>query len=683
MEGVHIMDKEKNIKEVKHAVKKDVKKDAKHEAGKKESKSHESKHHEVKNEAKKHGSNHEMKKSHESRNSSRNESKNESRAHQHGGRKHDGKKHDFKGKNESKNDAFNKNEGHKSEPAVKREMKHVTVSDGTLKMVALSGAEEIGMNMTLYIYENKHGHKFTILVDCGVSFEAMPGVNVVMPDVGHLAQEGISIDAMVLTHGHEDHIGAIPYLHAQLNLPMYATPFTVGLIKSKMEYNKIKDYMLETVNCGETRQIGPFTIKWIAVTHSIPDSAMLAIEVDGVRVLHTGDWKIDPEPIIGPVVDVDSIQEFASKGIHALISDSTNIHLEETAHSEGEVAISLKDLVRNTKKGRFVLTCFASNIARVQSCLAAAEAAGRKVLILGASLKRSMEVAVDLKYVSDDIVISEEEASDYLPEHLMIVSTGSQGEINSALWKMANKSRTAGAILEKGDTVVFSARVIDGRQHDVRVIINQLVERGIRVLHPWNSQDSCIHASGHPARPDIAKLLEWSKPKYVIPVHCEAEHRISHIAFAQSKGFKTFNLHNGVVIEIAKDDIIKRDTLHHGKLAYDGNRLIAASSDIFKQRKEMNDNGVIIISIAFKNKKPVCVVTSYGVYDKTTDINLKKNISFSKQLKYDIERALSTFAYAEFVQKESSIKGRVFDIARNTIWNQIRKNPVIGCHIIA
>lgn len=556
-------------------------------------------------------------------------------------------------------------------------------SSGGVKMVALAGTEEIGMNMTLYTYEDPiTAKKFNLLVDCGVAFQNMPGAGVVMPDATHLVQEGINIDAIVLTHGHEDHIGAIPYLHNILQAPMYATPFTCGLINGKMRYNKIKDYELESVNCGESRQIGPFNIKWIAAPHSIPDNAMLAIEVAGVRILHTGDWKVDPNPIIGRTIDEESIREFGKKGIHALVSDSTNIHQEETANSEGEVAVSLKELVGKTKKGRFILTCFASNIARVHSCLEAAKAAGRKVLVLGTSLKRSMEVAVDLGYINDDIVITEDEAGDFAPEQLMIISTGSQGEMNSALWKMANKSRTAGSIIEKGDTVVFSARVIDGRQHDVRTVINQLVERGVRVLHPWNSQDSCIHASGHPAQPDIAALLEWSKPQFVIPVHSEAEHRISHLAFAQAKGFKTFNLHNGVVIEITPNDIIKHGKVHHGRLAYDGNRLISSESEVFKQRREMNENGMVIVSVGFKNRKPHCVVTSFGVYDKSVDYNTKKNITLNKQLKYDIERMLSGFSSAEFVQKENSIKSKVFDIARNTIWGQIRKNPMISCHII-
>ena len=549
-----------------------------------------------------------------------------------------------------------------------------------LKMVALAGAEEIGMNMTVYSYEYENGQKANILVDCGVAFENLPGAGVVMPDVRKLKELGLKIDAIILTHGHEDHIGAIPYLYDFLKVPMYATPFTCGLIAKKMSYIKKKDYQLEMVQLGDTRKVGPFTIKWIAAAHSIPDNSMLAIEVEGIRVFHTGDWKLDPDPIIGRVIDHESIIAFGDKGVHALVSDSTNIHEAETANSEGDVAASLVRLVKGTTSGRFVLTCFSSNVARVKSCMDAARAAGRKVLLLGTSLKKSTEVASDLGYLDDDVLVDEDEANSLAPEKLMIVSTGSQGEMNSALWKMANKLRTAGSVLERGDTLVFSARVIDGKQNDVRTIINQLVERGIRVMHPWNSKASCIHASGHPGKPDIAQLLKWVRPNYVIPVHSEAEHRISHIAFAKEQGYKAFNLRNGMVVKIGQDVISKVGTMMCDRLAYDGNRLVDLTSEIFKQRKSMNDNGMIVISVGLKNKKPTCILTNYGVYDKDSDI--KRGLALSKQLRFDIERMLGAFSVSDFTHQDSMIKKKISEVARNTIWNQIKKNPLIACHIV-
>lgn len=557
------------------------------------------------------------------------------------------------------------------------------IGGGRLKMVAVSGAEEIGMNMALYSYDSADGSKFTILVDCGISFDSSyGGAQVVMPDLVSLIEQGLKVDAIILTHGHEDHIGALPYLYETLDVPMYATPFTCGLIERKFGYIKLKDYALEKVNCGETRQIGPFSIKWIATTHSIPDSAMLAIEAGDIRVLHTGDWKLDPDPIVGPVTDHESLIAFGKKGIHALIGDSTNIHEEETANSEGEVAESLKKLIAGIKTGRVVLTCFASNVARVKSTIEAAKLAGRKVLILGTSLKKSIEVSVELGYLNDDGLIEEDEAKDLSPDQLMIICTGSQGEENSALWKISNKLRTAGSALEKGDTIIFSARVIDGRQHDVRRIINQLVERGVRVMHPWNSKDSCIHASGHPARPDIAQLWKWTKPNCVIPVHAEAEHRISHIAFAKEKGYRTHNLRNGHIIEITPDEIIKLDVLHHDKLLYDGNRLIPDHSEVFKQRKEMYNNGVVTVSCYYKNKKQVSIVTSYGLYDNNVDRHLKSVQSLSRLLKYDIERVIKKYSMQDFAQQENAIRKEVVNVAKTVVNRQIRKNPVIVCHIL-
>lgn len=573
-----------------------------------------------------------------------------------------------------------------------------TISEsGKLKLVALGGTEEIGMNMTLYIYEGSFGNgrdNFCIMVDCGVSFEEMPGANVVMPDIKSLEHEGIEIDAVVLTHGHEDHIGAIPYLASQLNCPIYGTPFTMGLVEKKLkDSSKNGSSILHTVNLGEKRQIGPFDISWISVTHSIPDSSMLGIEVgekEKVRVLHTGDWKLDDDPIVGPKTDVEALKKFGDLGVDALICDSTNIHEEESALSEGEVAKTLKEMVSNTQKGRFVLTCFSSNVARVKSCFEAARAANRQVLVLGTALRRTLEVAENLGYVDDVDYITEDQARNFKPENLMIICTGSQAEFNSALWKMAHKVPNGGTLLDKEDTLVFSARVIDGRQKSVREAINKFVERGVRVLHPWNSKDMAIHASGHPGQPDIAALFSWVKPKCVIPVHSEAEHRISHLAFAKSKGYKAFNLKNGMMVDINREGIIKNKAIEHGKLVYDGSRLIPYNHEIFKQREELRNNGFVMITIGLKFKKVKCMVSSWGLNEKdrtepSAENPNEKNprkMSFNKKLRSDIERCISSFSSADFSMQEQMIRKKVIDTARNSIWQMIKKSPIIGVHLL-
>ncbi len=559
---------------------------------------------------------------------------------------------------------------------------------GSLRLVAVSGAEEIGMNMTIYSFE-KDNKNYNLLVDCGISFGDFPGAGVVMPNLPELMKNGMHIDAIILTHGHEDHIGALPYLLEMINAPMYATPFTCGLIKNKLTYvsrdrfakKPNYDFKLNKVELGQTLNIGPFSIQWIATPHSIPDSAMLAIEVDGKRVLHTGDWKLDPNPVVGQTIDYKSLQAFGKKGVHALIGDSTNIHEEETANSEGEVADALKELVKNTKTGKFVLTCFASNVARVKSCIEAANEAGRSVLLLGSSLKKAFVVATELGYLDAKNVIDEDQVGDIPSNKLMVICTGSQAEENSALWKIANKMRTAGTSLDMGDTIVFSARVIDGNQHNVRKVINELVERGVRVLHPWNSRESCIHASGHPAKPDIKQLLEWVKPNYVIPVHCEAEHRISHIAFARSLGFKTFNLRNCVIIEISEEKIEKIGSLKVEKLVYDGKRLIPDQSFVFKERKEMNDNGLISVSIGYKGKNLNAFVTCYGLFDKNVDLN-NNQIHYSKIIKSEVEKVVKKFSVADF-QAANAVKKEVITAVRNCAYRYVSKNPAVICHIIS
>lgn len=552
-----------------------------------------------------------------------------------------------------------------------------------LKMLALAGAEEIGMNMSVYLYENDK-EKYAILVDCGVGFDSFPGATIAIPNIALLKKLGIQIKALVITHGHEDHIGAIPHLIEELNCPIYATPFTAGLIKRKVEYiHKRIQYEMNIVQLGETRELGPFTIKWFAATHSIPDNSMLGIEVGGLRVLHTGDWKDDNDPLVGLTCDFKGIAEFAKKGVDLLVADSTNIHEEGDSITEYEVGQSLLDLMQKMKldkttcKGKFVLTCFSSNIARVKSVIEAARICGRKVLILGSSLKNTTEIAANLGYIKKDIVITEEEACNIPNEELAIITTGSQAEEKSSLWKMANQMRSAGSVLNAGDTLIFSARVIDGRQHDVRKVINQLIERGIRIVHPWNSQDSLIHASGHPPRSDVKKLMNIVKPHYVIPVHCEAEHRHSHIIFARELGYKAFNLRNNTLIEITKEGVKKIESYENCKLVVDGNRLINENSKIFTKRKEMNNGGFVMISVKFMQSKTFSIITNYGLYDEDND---KKTNVFNQEIKKQVDKIIGDVTNEERNSKNYNLKTQIIYSIKKYVKEKINKAPLVGVH---
>jgi ribonuclease J len=579
-------------------------------------------------------------------------------------------------------------------------------STGSLKIIALAGAEEIGMNMTVYTYEKAGGEAYSILVDCGVGFDSMPGAMVMIPDIRAIKELGLKIEAIIITHAHEDHIGALPYIYHYLQAPIYATPFTCGLLEKKFHYLKNRHYKTEgidltqieevdkanlivgeevpkerkkkinQVRAGDTKKFGPFTIQWVNCTHSVPDSAMLCIETEnGIRVVHTGDWKDDIDPLVGVPTDFETLAKFSQKGVHALISDSTNIHEELDAVSEGLVLESLKKLVKDTKTGKFVLTCFASNVARVKSSLEAAKEAGRKVLVLGTSLKKCIEVARELGYIDDSMVIDEKEAKELAPEKVMIISTGSQAEEGSSLWKMAHKTLEAGSVLEKGDTLVFSARVIDGRQHEVRKVINKLVERGIRIIHPWNS-DSCIHASGHPTQPDIEKLIKLVNPKFVVPVHSEAEHRVSHIAFAKKLGYKAFNLRNGTIAEICQDEIKKAGTVKTGRIAVDGQRLISVTSDIFVKRKEISDNGFIMITVRLKGQSVGnLLISDYGVYDSSDGKSKKDNLNAIRAAL----NALLSGRSINIAEKETTKKAIVNEV-KKVVNRSIGKNPIIGVH---
>jgi ribonuclease J len=602
---------------------------------------------------------------------------------------------------------------------IKNQKKSHAISEklnaSNIMMCAVSGSEEIGMNMTVYSYESNK-KTFTVLVDCGTNFMEVIGATVVMPDLPALIDKGLKIDAILITHGHNDHIGAIQYLHKYIpEIPIYAPPFACKLIEKQFKEMTARGYktplQLHYVELGSTLQFGPFSVKWVATTHSIPDSAMLAIEATGwpeenikqedrVRVLHTGDWKIDPDPIIGKHFDAEGLAEFGKRGVHALVGDSTNIHQKNRARSEGEVAASLCELITKTKTGKFVLTCFSSNVARIKSCIAAARVAERKVLLLGTSIKKSIEAAQELGYIDDkDLAtfVNEESIDTLDANQLLIICTGSQGEENSALWKMANRMRTIPCSLDKGDTVVFSARVIDNRQTAVRNVINSFVGHGVRVLHPWNSQDSVIHASGHPAQEDIKELLGLIKPRCVIPVHGELEHKAAHINFVtkldiegKKDRIEGVNVSNGEMIAITQTSIVRLDKhLKCNRLIYDGARLISDKSQIFTQRKDISENGIIVLSIAYRGTRSHTMMSTFGLFDRVMinpsqeeESQSKPQRDLSKELKSEITKWIKKYTQQDFTQQGSAAKRELVNFTKKWVNTNIGKNPYIACHVL-
>jgi ribonuclease J len=381
-----------------------------------------------------------------------------------------------------------------------------------LWFVPLGGSGEIGMNLNLYACDDQW-----LMVDLGVTFgdDSIPGVDVVMPDPSFIAERKDKLLGLVLTHAHEDHLGAVCYLWPYLQCPVYATPFAAEFLKRKLMETGLQDIVpLTIIPLGGRLELGSFDIEFITLTHSIPEPNALAIRTPYGNVMHTGDWKFDPDPLIGETTDFSTLQTFGDEGVLAMVADSTNVFSEGDAGSEGDVAVALTELIGKLK-GRVAVGCFASNFARVESIARAAEANDRHVCLVGASLWRVTETARKTGYLSDDITLYEAEDAAHLPnDKVLYICTGSQGEARAALSRIAfNNHRDV--TLEEGDTVVFSSRVIPGNEKSIFKLQNQLARLGVEII---TAKDAPIHVSGHPARDEMRRMYGLIRPHTAIPV---------------------------------------------------------------------------------------------------------------------------------------------------------------------
>ena len=390
-----------------------------------------------------------------------------------------------------------------------------------LLFVPLGGVGEIGMNLSLYFFQGKW-----IMVDLGVSFgEGLPGIEAVMADPSFIVDHREDLLGLVITHGHEDHIGAIPHLWAQLKCPIYATPFTAELVRRKMEEAGLardlaKDAKLKIIPLGGQFELGPFGFEYVGMTHSIPEANALVIRTSAGTILHSGDWKIDPKPLVGKTSDLDRLAEIGNEGVTALLCDSTNVFKAGTAGSEEDVRGVLHDLVKQCP-GRVVVTCFASNLARVQSAAEAGRAAGRKVALVGRSLWRMDECARATGYWRNmPEFLGDEDAMELPPHKVMLICTGSQGEPRAALSRIAAGIHPSVA-LDEHDTVIFSSRVIPGNEKAIYALQDRLVRLGLNVI---SEEDHPVHVSGHPGRDELTEMFRLVRPQILVPVHGELRH---------------------------------------------------------------------------------------------------------------------------------------------------------------
>lgn len=465
-----------------------------------------------------------------------------------------------------------------------------------LLFLALGGSGEIGMNVNLYGCDGKW-----VMVDLGMTFAdpAYPGVDLILPDLSFIEERRDDLLGIVLTHGHEDHIGSIPYLAAELGVPLYATPFTAGLIAGKLEEEGLsRKVKLRVVELGGSVRLGSFNMRYVPMAHSIPESNALLIETPYGNVFHSGDWKLDETPQIGVPATPAELTAIGDLGIRALVCDSTNIFSSAASGSEATVRTGLDEVIA-TAKGRVMVTTFASNGARLQTLGQVAADTGRTLCVAGRSLNRILKVAQATGYLKDFPETVDFDTAMRLPrDKLLIVGTGGQGEDRAALSRVAFDSHPLK--LEDGDMVIFSSRQIPGNEVAIGRIQNELARRNVQIV---TERQAHVHVSGHPGRPELAELYKWIRPEVLIPVHGEMRHLAEHARFARAEGIPaSMRQENGDVIRLAPGSPKKLGTARVGRLILDGDVILPADGATMNERRKLAINGLVAVALAVDGK---------------------------------------------------------------------------------
>jgi len=465
-------------------------------------------------------------------------------------------------------------------------------SIGDLAFLPLGGTGEIGMNFNLYRCDGRW-----LAVDCGIGFGGaeLPEVDIMTADPSFIAERRDRLLGLVITHAHEDHLGAVAWLWPQLKCPVYATPFAAAVLRRKLlEANLLNQVKLHVIQPGGAIELKPFSLRFIRMAHSIPESQALAITTPYGVLLHTGDWKFDPTPLIGPPTDEAALAALGNAGVLAMICDSTNAMVEGHSGSEAEVRQSLAALIRGLS-GRVAVTCFASNVARFESVALAGQECGRSVALVGRSLRNMEAAARECGYLAGvPAFLREDDVDDVPDDNILMLTTGSQGEPRSALSRIAQDNHPR-VSLGEGDTVVFSSRVIPGNERAIGAVQDALVRRGVRLM---TDDDHLVHVSGHPARDELRRLYRLVKPRYAVPVHGEWRHLTAHAELAREAGAEPILLEDGDVLNLAPGRVEVVDSAVTGRLVVDGNRLVPLGGGVMAARKRMLFNGVAVASLA-------------------------------------------------------------------------------------
>ena len=543
---------------------------------------------------------------------------------------------------------------------------------------SLGGAGEIGMNLNLFGY-GKPGEYKWIIVDIGVTFsdDNIPGIEVILPNPEFIANQKENLLGIVLTHAHEDHVGAIAHLWPMLECPIYATPFTAAIVREKFKELKINiGSHLKIIKLGGNVKLGAFDIDYVTLTHSILEPNGLAITTPEGVVLHTADWKIDDDPLIGDKTDVKKLSELGKKGVLAMVCDSTNIFNLGSSGSESLVRTGLLTVLEKMKN-RIVITSFASNVARMETVFKVAEKIGRQVCLVGRSMNRIYQLARQCNYLQDIKNPVDVRDAKKIPKNKMVfLCTGSQGEQRAALARIANGTHPD-LHLENGDNVIFSSRIIPGNEKRLFKIFNDFSKNNINVL---SEENSMIHVSGHPAREDLKKMYNWVKPKILIPVHGEQRHMAEHINFAKEMGVKfPVKVNNGEIIRLAPGEPEVVDKVTWGRVYLDGKILIDNDSKVLKDRRNIAANGYMEITV---------LISKNGQLKNNPIITLKGiplNEEDESEIEYDLEDIVmdtcKTFNLNNSKQEKNlidTLKGN----CRKLINDKSGKKPLVNINLV-
>lgn len=539
-----------------------------------------------------------------------------------------------------------------------------------LAFIPLGGTGEIGMNLNVYRCDGQ-----LLAVDCGIGFGGPdnPAVDIMVPDPVWLAERRDALQALVITHAHEDHVGAVVHLWPSLRCPVVAGPFVSTVLRRKLaEAGLSQEVQIITIPAPGRRSFGAFDIEFLRVAHSVPEASALAIRTRHGLVVHTGDWKLDPYPLIGPPTDEAGFARLGAEGVLAMVCDSTNAMVEGHSGSEADVRRNFAALIRGLK-GRVAVSCFATNLARIESVALAGIAAGREVALFGRSLRNSVQAAREcgyLKAVPD--FLSEEEADSLPDDNLLLICTGSQGEERSALAKIAADTHP-NISLGEGDTVIFSSRMIPGNERAIMRIQDELSRRGVRVM---TADDHAVHVSGHPARDELKRLYALVKPRFTIPVHGEWRHLSEHAALARDCGVEPILIEDGDLVRLSGNRPEVAGSVPVGRLAVDGDRLLPLQGGVIGARKRMLFNGIVMASLAVDVEGRVMGrprVSAPGLFDAEGPE--------PQQLADELARGINDLPKG-LRREDEPLAEAARGVLRRALGRRLRKRPNVEIHLL-